>query len=55
MTEDKLCIDYCGASFPNPLILPSGIAQEIPRDHDRMIKLVTWFYENPKKIFHIPD
>lgn len=38
MTEDKLCIDYCGVSFPNPLILPSGIAQEIPRDHDRYIK-----------------
>lgn len=34
----NLSIDYCGIRFPNPLVLPSGIAQEIPRDHDRMIK-----------------
>ena len=34
----NLSIDYCGVTFPNPLVLPSGIAQEIPRDHDRMIK-----------------
>lgn len=33
-----LTIDYCGVTFPNPLVLPSGIAQEIPKDHDRMIK-----------------
>ena len=33
-----LSIDYCGVSFPNPLVLPSGIAQEIPRDHDRFAK-----------------
>ncbi len=31
----NLSIDYCGVEFPNPLVLPSGIAQEIPRDHDR--------------------
>ncbi len=30
-----LTINYCGVQFPNPLVLPSGIAQEIPRDHDR--------------------
>lgn len=34
---EKLSIKYCGVSFPNPIILPSGIAQEIPKDHDRMI------------------
>lgn len=31
-------VTYCGVSFPNPLILPSGIAQEIPADHMRAIK-----------------
>ncbi|HUD19619.1 MAG TPA: dihydroorotate dehydrogenase [Patescibacteria group bacterium] len=35
---DILSIDYCGVIFPNPLVLPSGIAQEIPRDHDRFAK-----------------
>jgi dihydroorotate dehydrogenase (NAD+) catalytic subunit len=33
-----LAVDYCGITFPNPLILPSGIAQEIPLDHMRAIK-----------------
>ncbi|MBI5449012.1 dihydroorotate dehydrogenase [Candidatus Gottesmanbacteria bacterium] len=33
-----LTVTYCGVSFPNPLILPSGIAQEIPADHLRAIK-----------------
>lgn len=33
-----LSIDFCGVTFPNPLTLPSGIAQEIPRDHDRFAK-----------------
>lgn len=28
---------YVGVRFPNPLVLPSGIAQEIPRDHQRAI------------------
>ncbi len=36
--NDILSIDYCGVTFPNPLVLPSGIAQEIPRDHDRFAK-----------------
>jgi dihydroorotate dehydrogenase (NAD+) catalytic subunit len=35
--KDRLLTKYCGVTFPNPLILPSGIAQEIPKDHDRMI------------------
>ncbi len=34
----NLSIDYSSVTFPNPLVLPSGIAQEIPRDHDRFIK-----------------
>jgi dihydroorotate dehydrogenase (NAD+) catalytic subunit len=33
-----LTVDYCGVTFPNPLVLPSGIAQEIPKDHDRFAK-----------------
>lgn len=33
-----LSVSYCGVTFPNPLILPSGIAQEIPADHERAIK-----------------
>ncbi|MEK7129441.1 MAG: dihydroorotate dehydrogenase [Patescibacteria group bacterium] len=33
-----LTVPYCGVKFPNPLILPSGIAQEIPADHERAIK-----------------
>jgi dihydroorotate dehydrogenase (NAD+) catalytic subunit len=37
MNSDILSMKYCGIAFPNPLILPSGIAQEIPKDHDRMI------------------
>jgi dihydroorotate dehydrogenase (NAD+) catalytic subunit len=36
--SDILSIDYCGVTFSNPLVLPSGIAQEIPRDHDRFAK-----------------
>jgi dihydroorotate dehydrogenase (NAD+) catalytic subunit len=31
----SLATDYCGATFPNPFILPSGIAQNIPEDHLR--------------------
>lgn len=34
----SLAVDYCGITFPNPLVLPSGIAQEIPLDHTRAIK-----------------
>ena len=33
-----LTVQYCGVSFPNPVVLPSGIAQEIPADHLRAIK-----------------
>lgn len=33
-----LAVTYCGVTLPNPLILPSGIAQEIPADHERAIK-----------------
>jgi dihydroorotate dehydrogenase (NAD+) catalytic subunit len=33
-----LSTTYCGVKFPNPLILPSGIAQEIPKDHERAIE-----------------
>lgn len=33
-----LSAKFCGVSFPNPLILPSGIAQEIPKDHLRAVK-----------------
>jgi dihydroorotate dehydrogenase (NAD+) catalytic subunit len=32
-----LSVSYCGVKFPNPIILPSGIAQEIPKDHERAI------------------
>ncbi len=35
--DDLLKTSYCGVTFPNPLILPSGIAQEIPKDHERAI------------------
>lgn len=38
MADSDLSITYCGTTFPNPLVLPSGIAQEIPRDHDRFAK-----------------
>lgn len=38
MNESGLSVEYCGVTFPNPLVLPSGIAQEIPRDHDRFAK-----------------
>ena len=31
-----LTTEFCGVTFPNPLILPSGIIQEIP-DHKRAI------------------
>lgn len=34
----NLTVTYCGVKFPNPLVLPSGIAQEIPTDHERVIK-----------------
>ena len=32
-----LSVKFCGVTFLNPLILPSGIAQEIPNDHKRAI------------------
>jgi len=38
MVKDTLSIKYCGVTFSNPIILPSGIAQQIPKDHDVMIK-----------------
>lgn len=34
----SLKVTFCGVEFPNPLILPSGIAQEIPKDHLRYAK-----------------
>jgi len=33
----NLKVEFCGVTFPNPLILPSGIAQEIPKDHQRAV------------------
>jgi len=33
----SLSVKFCNITFPNPLILPSGIAQEIPQDHNRAI------------------
>lgn len=33
-----LSVKFCGVTFPNPLILPSGIAQEIPKDHQKAVK-----------------
>ncbi|MBI4991094.1 dihydroorotate dehydrogenase [Candidatus Gottesmanbacteria bacterium] len=33
-----LNVKFCGVTFKNPLILPSGIAQEIPKDHERAIE-----------------
>lgn len=38
MTNTSLAVPFCGVEFPNPLVLPSGIAQEIPRDHDKFIR-----------------
>ncbi len=38
MTKNLLSVEYCGVTFPNPLVLPSGIAQEIPRDHERFAR-----------------
>lgn len=38
LPKDDLEVSFCGVLFPNPLILPSGIAQEIPTDHERAIK-----------------
>jgi len=38
MTKDALTTKYCGVTFSNPIILPSGIAQQIPKDHEVMIK-----------------
>lgn len=32
-----LSTSFCGVKFTNPVILPSGIAQEIPRDHVRFV------------------
>jgi len=34
---NDVSVDFCGVRFPNPLILPSGIAQDIPKDHERAI------------------
>lgn len=34
---NNLEVRCCNTVFPNPLILPSGIAQEIPKDHQRAI------------------
>lgn len=38
MEDARLSTQYCGVTFPNPLVLPSGIAQEIPLDHERFAK-----------------
>lgn len=38
MTNNDISVSFCDVSFHNPLILPSGIAQEIPHDHDRAVK-----------------
>ncbi len=35
--DHNLSITCYGVTFPNPLVLPSGIAQEIPKDHERAI------------------
>lgn len=32
-----LSVAFCGVTFPNPFILPSGIAQGIPEDHLRAV------------------
>jgi dihydroorotate dehydrogenase (NAD+) catalytic subunit len=37
MRNGNISVKYCSVTFPNPLILPSGIAQEIPKDHQRAI------------------
>jgi dihydroorotate dehydrogenase (NAD+) catalytic subunit len=36
--SDMLSTTFCNVQFPNPLILPSGIAQEIPNDHLRAVE-----------------
>ncbi|MBI3577653.1 dihydroorotate dehydrogenase [Candidatus Gottesmanbacteria bacterium] len=36
--EESLSVKLSNVVFPNPLILPSGIAQEIPSDHEKAIK-----------------
>jgi dihydroorotate dehydrogenase (NAD+) catalytic subunit len=38
MAKDSLSVKYCSVTFPNPIVLPSGIAQNIPKDHETMIK-----------------
>jgi dihydroorotate dehydrogenase (NAD+) catalytic subunit len=38
MVKDALSVKFCGVTFPNPIVLPSGIAQNIPKDHEIMIK-----------------
>lgn len=38
MTNNDISVSFCGVTFPNPFILPSGIVQEIPKDHERAIK-----------------
>lgn len=35
---NNLSVKFCGIDFSCPLILPSGIAQEIPKDHEQAIK-----------------
>jgi len=38
MAKDALSVTFCGVTFSNPIVLPSGIAQQIPKDHEVMIK-----------------
>lgn len=38
MAKDGLSVKFCGITFPNPIVLPAGIAQQIPKDHETMIK-----------------
>lgn len=38
MAKNALSVKFCGVTFPNPIVLPSGIAQQIPKDHEAMIK-----------------
>ena len=38
MAKDALSVKFCGVTFSSPIVLPSGIAQQIPKDHEIMIK-----------------
>ena len=38
MAKDSLSVNFLGVTFPNPIVLPAGIAQNIPKDHEVMIK-----------------